>query len=362
MRILIGLTEIANLISNYSDGLTTLGHEVISVVREKNRFYPESNYSYILSELTTSKNIDKIIWKLPSNIRVFNQLAHEVDLIIYLGRTNYLPFLLDYPRLHHLGKQIISTFWGSDIRYGPAVRCESRSLGFENEIEPFLNYYEHVSTLRRLRICYYIKVAERYAGLILAQRGYGQLLKRPYMRATIPIVLDNYTFQVPGRKVPKILHAPSSAVIKGTSYILQTVEELKSEGLNFDFILTQNTPNDKVRKLLTDTDIVVDQIYSDTVGMLATEAMASGCLTLTRYDAGYAMIPADCPAVPINMFTLKDKLRWAILDLDSRVNLAEAGRDFIQRNYDHILVVKKMLDYLNKGPKQVFDFIPGKIS
>ncbi len=158
--------------------------------------------------------------------------------------------------------------------------------------------------------------------------------------------------------VPLVIHAPSQRDVKGTPAVLAAVEQLKAEGVPFEFRLVENLSNEAVRQLLTEADIVVDQLYADTVATLALESMASGCAVLTRYAAEFTGVPPGCPAVNVNVNTLVDKLRQVIVDREMRRRLAEAGRPYVEANHDHVKVAQQILDWLQPGGIQQYDFTP----
>jgi hypothetical protein len=365
MKIFIGLTEIANITDTYARAFRQLGHDTVSMIWKRNRFYPAGQYDIVLKEQSASTGIVKKGWigKISDGAarlgaaRYLPRMIRECDIFIFIFGSSFIPGYLDYPLIKRAGKKIVTTFWGSEIRYGYALEQESKALGFDGEIGPFLdylklqrgNYYQCLSTIR---------AAEKYADLILSQQGYGQLQSRPYMRANVPIEVAGLTCKIPAREKPLILHVPSKRDIKGTSVIMQTIEDLRREGLQFDFRLIENMPNPEVRANLTEADIVVDELYSETVGMLSTEAMASGCVAVVRYMNEYGKVPADCPAVNANRYTLGSELRTLITDLPGRVDIASAGRPFVEKYYDHKKVASQILGWLEPGGITNYDYTP----
>jgi hypothetical protein len=167
-----------------------------------------------------------------------------------------------------------------------------------------------------------------------------------------------FQYNVPGRTRPLVVHAPSNPLIKGTEFIKKTMDELRGEGIQFDFRLVKNMPNPELRKLLTSADILVDELYADTVGVLSTEGMATGNAVLTHYPADFAGVPKDCPAVNITEKNLKDVLRKTILDVAWRRDLAERGRKFVQTHHDHKKVVSDILLWLGQTNSLKYDFYP----
>lgn len=359
MRIFIGLTDVANITFNYAKGFKSLGHEVFSAVWSKSRFYPDSEYDLIIDERDHGVRSGNVFIEYFRILTRLVQLARGVkcDLFI-LYAPAVLPSHLYYPVLRLFGKKIISAFWGSDIRYWYAFAEEMKSFGAQDEISPFFEYARVRSGGSYWDKKRTIRVAERYSNLIISQPDCGQLQTHPYMRASVPLDLSKYRFNVPGRIKPLILHAPSVPEAKGTDIVLNVIKELEEEGLQFEFRLIENMPNAELRELLTTADIVVDELYSATVGGLSAEAMATGNVVLVRYMTEYCKVPEGCPAINVNKFTLKDNLRQAILDVDRRKKLASLGRSYVEANNDHIKICKDLLNWLEHADSLHYDFYP----
>lgn len=367
MRIFLGLTEIANILNNYAKGFRALGHDVVTIVDHYNKFYPDAQYDFVLDKqkptncinTKLAQTLNTVVSKA-SGIRLLPELVKKCDVFLFTWGTSFMPGFGDYKIIKQAGKKIVSTFWGSDIRYWHALKKEMEEFGVEGEIEPFIdfvaNFTQYKSTYKAKRRI--VAAAERYSDLILSQPGFGQLQTRPYMRAIAPLDLSEYKFEIPNRIVPLILHAPSRRGVKGTDYVLQAMEKLKQEGIPFTFRLIENMPNPEVRKELTEADILVDELYSETIGVLSAEAMASGTVTLVRYMPDYAGVPSGCPAVNVTKDTLVDRLRNIIIDRSLRQRLAEAGRPYVELNNNHIEIARNILHWLKQDVITQYDFTP----
>jgi glycosyltransferase involved in cell wall biosynthesis len=89
-------------------------------------------------------------------------------------------------------------------------------------------------------------------------------------------MVDDYP-QKPKGKALRILHAPSLRGIKGSDQIRETIGRLQDEGNGIDYIEISNQPNAVVIREILQSDLVVDELYSDTHGaMFALEAAALG--------------------------------------------------------------------------------------
>ena len=362
MRVFIGVEEIAGFAAAYAQGFRRLGHDTFSVLASRHPFYPPSQYDVVVDvPLTNASAVRRSLRRLKRRVllvRPFLRALRSCDVFIYLFGTSCLPRHLDYWILKRFGKRLVTVFLGGDIRYWYAFEQEMRQLGMEDEVRPLIDYLRgrpdrfYADRIRTVR------VAERYADLILSQPGYGQLQTRPYMRANIPLDLSQLRFNVPLREVPLVLHAPSNRGVKGTQYVLASVDQLKSEGVRFEFRLIENRSNAQVRELLAEADIVVDELFADTVGVLSSEGMATGNAVLVRYPAEHAGVPPGCPAIRVTRDTLTEKLREVIVNRDLRSRVAHAGRPYVERHNDCTRVSQQILDWLTPGGIQKHDFVP----
>ncbi len=359
MRIFIGLTDVANITANYAKGFKALGHEVFSAVWSKSRFYPDSEYDLIIDDRNHSVNPGNGLSAYLKITAQVAQLARGVNYDLFiLYAPAVLPTHLYYPVLKFLNKKVITAFWGSDIRYWYAFAEEMKSFGVQDEVSPFFEYARSRSGGSYWDKVRTVNVAEKYSNMIISQPDCAQLQTQPYMRCNVPLDLSQYKFNVPGRTKPLILHAPSVAEAKGTDVVLNVIKELKEEGFEFDFRFIENMPNAELRDLLTESDIVVDELYSATVGGLSSEAMATGNAVLVRYMSDYCKVPSGCPAINVNKFTLKENLCRAIVDVGYRKELAVRGRPYVGNTNDHIEICKDLLSWLKQKNNIEYDFYP----
>ncbi len=364
MRVFIGVSEIANLVNSYRAGFEQLGWETYTVVARSNPLYPENRYDVVLLGPDGSAPASwtgRAARSLRARLRschCFLRGLRTCDLFIYNTGGSLLPAYLDYVLIRLLGKRLVVMFVGSEIRHWYAYQCEMDALGRTETVRPFIDairdqrYGSYRQMLRR------IAAAERHAHLILSQPGHGQLQKRPYMRVNVALDLRRFRFNVPARETPLILHAPSSRGIKGTEYVLPAVERLRAEGLRFEFRLIERIAHTQLCELLSESDIVVDELFSDTVGVLSTEAMATGNAVLTSYMRDYARVPAGCPVVNVDKDSVTDELRRVILDVEVRRELARSGRRYVEQHHDAAKVAGQVLAWLEPGRITEYDFTP----
>jgi glycosyltransferase involved in cell wall biosynthesis len=93
-------------------------------------------------------------------------------------------------------------------------------------------------------------------------------------------------------------------------------------------------PHDVLRAELRRADVLVDQLNAATNGVLALEAMALGVPVLAEYDpANLAPFQAGLPIVRVSPETLAHELEDLLGDPERRRDLAQRGRDYVERTH-----------------------------
>lgn len=362
MRVFVGLSEVANCVHNYAAGFREIGVQTFTVVSTRAWAYPDSTYDVVLDEdLGPSSNIGFVrrqLWRLRYYATVAKALL-TCDVFIFTFGTAFRANRRDLKLLKLLGKRVICVFLGDDTRYWYAYTQETELLGIDSDIRPYLDEVlknrAHDYLASKLFV---VQQAEMHADVVLNTPDCAQLLSKPYMRTNLPLNLSRIICNVPNREIPLVLHAPSVRDIKGTKFVLAAVERLRAEGIQFEFRLIERMANAELLGLLEQADIVIDQLYSETVATLALESMAAGCAVLARYLPERLRIDTACPVVNTNFETVTDRLREVIVDRNLRQRLAHAGRPYVERYHSRAVVAKQILQWLDPARRGDFDFTP----
>ncbi|MFA5065263.1 MAG: hypothetical protein WC566_07340 [Dehalococcoidia bacterium] len=365
-RIFIGLHEITNIGATFARAFQALGFQTFSVMRERNPYFTHEKYDVVIKDKLTwisgASPFFKAVHFVLQELLVFIEFIRALficDVFIFIyGSSFFFWSYFDYWLLKQFRKKIISVFCGCDIRHWSAFEQEFESLGLNTSSLSVCTGCDGRSICHLRQKVRTVQFSERYSNLILSQRTMSQLLTRPYMRINIPLVLDEYEFNIPARDVPVVIHAPTNRTIKGTDYILAAVDRLKREGVNFDFRIIEQTSNLELRKILTNSDVVVDFLFIQTVGVLALEAMATGNAVLSSVMRDYELIPGDCPVIAITQDNVYENLKHIVLDKTHRMSLAIAGRKYVETYHDYITVTKRILNWLEVGGIQRYDYYP----
>jgi hypothetical protein len=188
------------------------------------------------------------------------------------------------------------------------------------------------------------------------QPSYAELALRPYHHLYLAIDSSRIRCSIPGRDIPRVVHAPSNSALKGTAEILEALEHLRREGVEFELRLLEGRPNSEVLQELHDADVLVDEVRELNYGMLALEAMASGCAVAAGNQPTVVPLPPERPVWPLTPDNLGPQLRRLLTDRDLRLRLAGAGRPFVE-TYHAPQVVARGMEQALAGAKP--DYRPG---
>jgi hypothetical protein len=141
--------------------------------------------------------------------------------------------------------------------------------------------------------------------------------------------------------VVKILHTPNHQGVKGTEFLVDAVEQLKSEGLKLELILLEKVPNSKVKELMQEVDILAEQfIYGYTLS--AIEGLASGLTVLsnlenedyTRVFRRYSFLN-ECPVLSTTPENVKHHIKILATNPELRKELGLAGRQYAEKYHSY---------------------------
>ena len=160
---------------------------------------------------------------------------------------------------------------------------------------------------------------------------------------------------------PRIVHAPSDGSIKGTSMILDALQQLKSR-YDFDLILVEKKTHAEALALYRSADIAIDQVLAGWYGGFAVEMMAMGkpvACYIREQDMKFVP-PAmrdDMPILQIDPGRLVDDLA-AILERRAEwQNVGERSRRYVERWHNPDRIAKAMLDAY-RDPNSTFVLAP----
>ena len=247
--------------------------------------------------------------------------------------------LKDVPILKRMGKRIVVTYQGDDARQGDRLRSRY-SISPANEA----GYYSQESDrLKRERI----ESVGRYADAIFAVNP-DLLHVLPAGARFLPYAhLDIAAIQPRPprpRDVLKVIHAPSHRGVKGTRFLVDAINRLKSEGVRFEVAMIEHMSHEEAMRLYEDADLLIDQLLVGWYGGLAVELMALGkpvVAYIRDEDMGF-IPPAMRAELPVINAT-PESIYYVLRDLLTvrRHELGEVGmrgRKYVEAWHDPVRV------------------------
>jgi glycosyltransferase involved in cell wall biosynthesis len=255
--------------------------------------------------------------------------------------------LRDVGWLRRAGKAIAVTYQGDDARQADVCRARFE-ISAAHEVEPT---EAEASLDRRKRewISTFDRLSHRIYALnpdllhVLPQRAEFLPYAHVDPSAWAPRVSRSR------RRVPRVVHAPTSPVGKGTRYVLDAVERLTAEGVRFEFqLLTGLLPHDEARAAYERADLLVDQLLVGWYGGLAVELMALGkpvVCYLREEDLAFlpAEMRAELPIIRADPLSLYSVLKAWLTSGPARLHEAgDESRAYVERWHDPLRIAGRL--------------------
>lgn len=343
-NILWGPTPIINISTNAAADRLFGYHSETLVYRP---YYITSEFTYNLEAWWRYKLAALVI---PWAVFLWAVLHYDIFQLYFdggfLNRT--IGKRLEMPLLKLLGKKIIVSAYGADVR----TERKTRAMGA---------YTCCTDCTQRLVACICdeslakrnLAHVHRYADLTLSMGDMTEYT--PGSRNDVfywAIDLKKWPFvgvSLTSHPV-KVMHAPNHAQFKGSRFLYQAIKELQTEGYPVELVLVTGLPNDQAREAYMQADIVAEQFVIGWHGNFAVEAMALGkpVIAYIRKPEAYLPQGIECPIVNANPDTLTQALKKLILDPQLRFDLGLKGRQYVEQVFSLERVGERM-DRLYRG-------------
>ncbi len=287
-RVFIGINEIASNIHSIQNSLDSFGERTTALIytnkfslegqfgqlsRNSLRMYINRNFSSSTYARFFYVFIRPLILAL-----YFVKFMSRHDTWFFIWNHTFLPLNLDLLLLRLAKKKIIIMHCGDDVRYRPLQRAIDQSYGISSwpsdkaSIGTFLSRF------------YFTRLSEA-VGDVISFRDQATFQGKALIQFKAPMPRLN-NIDSDRNKIVRILHAPSSRYVKGTAFVLEAIDMLKGRGIQFEFVLLENHPNEVVLKELMRSDILIDQpgVWA---ARLAMEGCSAGCCVIGGNRAEY---------------------------------------------------------------------------
>jgi len=292
---------------------------------------------------------------------LLGSLMNQSDQFFYIWNRG---FLFNRSRefwfLKRKNKRIALMFCGDDIR-SPQLHSDfCQSLGRDSFVnyDFYLNPPGGIKEYERLQKMT-ASDAEKFADIVFnapnCQTSYlsSDSSKIIMAHGFIAISVDDFCYddsKFDDAKI-KVVHAPSSMAVKGTSYVRDAIAQLSSERNDFDYIELQGVPHDEVIKTLHGAHVCLNQFLSFGTGVLGIEAMASRCATLMSADPELEpSIPrspqGENPWVITNTSQIYENLKMLLDNRKMLKNISDNGFNYALQHYETTKANQRLRDSL----------------
>lgn len=136
----------------------------------------------------------------------------------------------------------------------------------------------------------------------------------------------------------RVVHAPSSALVKGTALVEPILQRLQHEGI-IDYRRLESIDHASMPARIADADVVLDQFRLGSYGVAAVEALAAGRIVVGRLhdvvrDRVLATAGVEVPIVSSAPRDLESTLRELASDRGRARSIAEQGPAFARAVHD----------------------------
>lgn len=296
--------------------------------------------NYINYECDIILNLDQkpLVMRPILRLVYFIKCFFAYDVFHFHFGQSLLHFNLDLPILKFFRKKVVMHYWGSDVIQTDLARQYTL---FTEEV--FQKVYPEVDNEKRRKKLAWIA---RHVGCAIVG-DYSLLPYAPQSKVVRQTInLDNLPFvgcDFKNHQKLRIIHAPSKRLIKGTKYILETIQQLKKAGYKFEFVLVEKKSNQEALAIYKTADIVIDEIMQGPYGILAIECMALGKPVICRRDEKLEKYYKNLPIINANRTNLQESLIKLIENPKLRQRLGVLGRKYVEENHDPINIAKQMI-------------------
>ena len=363
---MLGPIEVAGFVASLTSGLQSIGVSAESYVSASHRFGYDlkdkkqplvvrlwrslGSFRATNASLPLPLKAILLVFQLALSWLVLFRSVFIFDAYIYVfGRTfTNTRFELIFLRL--LKKKLIFVYLGSDAR-PPCM-----SGGYLAGVAP-CRAAGRVAEASKIK-SKTIQFQERKAHYIVNAPGTGQFHRKKFVNwfsMGVPVSEVRQSSRLDGNaegRAVRILHSPSKPLIKGSEKIRSVIARLQEKGYLIEFIELKGVPNSKVREELARCDFVIDQLYSDTpMAFFATEAAHYGKPAVV---GGYFSAMVDdyiaSSDLPPSAYVMPHQLEQAVTrlidDVNYRIELGQAAREFVRARWDSRSVAERYLQLL----------------
>ncbi len=366
MKILL-IGEYSNVHYTLSLGLNALGHSV-KVVSDGDGWKDYPRDIDITRKSTGKIDTLRFLWKLDRlwpSLKGYDVVQFINPMFLELRAERIWPY---YKRIREQNGRIFlgaygmdyywvkagldcHTFRYSDFNLGDEVRHTSNTELF---IKEWLNGPKGELNRRMAHDCDGI-----VCGLYEYYASYKRHFEQPEKLCHIPFPIVCQNIRV-DKNIPERIRffigiQRSRNAYKGTDIMLRALERLEKDyPERLEIIRAENVPFVQYRQMMSDSDVLLDQLYSYTPAMNGLEAMSRGLVLVGGAEPEHYELmnePALRPIINVqpteeSVYTALEEI---VLHPERIPHLKMESLDYIRKHHDHVAVAQKYVQFWEKG-------------
>ncbi|KAB1158022.1 glycosyltransferase [Flavobacterium luteum] len=364
MKILL-LGECSNLHSTLADGLKALGHDV-TVASDGSKWM--DNHRDINTERSSYDLFSSIKYLVTvhNTFRSFKdydivQINNPLFLDLKIKRNlNFYRYLKKYNAKIFLGAFGTDYFWEKSCFEGRMFRYSDYFIG-ELPTSPFATNILKKEWLGTQKQEVNIEIAESCNGIIACLYEYYKSYE-PYYNdklAYIPLPINTSLLKYKQKGINEeklkffIGIQKDRSEFKGTDIMYKALLNIHDKyPKNTSINKVESIPLNQYVKMMSESDILLDQIYSYTPAMNGLIAMAQGLILVGGGEPEMYELLHEKQKFPIiNVFPTEEdiynKLETLITNKNAIPNLSSDSRFFVEKYHDYIKVAQQYIDFWN---------------
>ncbi len=349
MKILL-LGEYSGIHKNLKEGLVELGHDCVVASAG-------DNWKKISTDINLESRFKGLVGKAEYRLKYIN-LLKDIDKfdVVHLVNPFAIPWKL-FPAKYFVKKISERTnlflsaagddayFWRygrTRLPYGPfndVLKYDEKSLSYFMESDKSLEHNNDIIKHCRGIIPIMYEYEKSYQG-------------HPKLLRTIPIAINLNKIEYNPNRIfnnrISIFHGLNKYGFKGTRFVEEAFNYLEQRyPRELELRIEGKLPFSQYTKLLTSTNIVIDQVNSHSNGVNALVSLAMGKIVLGGGEK-VALASLNQKSTPVfnitpNVSSITSTIEQLIDKKGEFESLGWAGREFIKENHCHIKVAEEYL-------------------
>lgn len=253
----------------------------------------------------------------------------------YFGTTLFYR-QLDLPFYKLFGKKVVMHYLGYDVElYG----WSKNNYAITNVTESFT---DETGALHDVKILKRMNYEKKYINCsIVCAPQYSPFVHNSVF---VPLGVDLQKFSpTPLPELTnspfRIIHVPTSRRKKGTQYLIDAVEKLRSEGVNIELDICENVTHNDLVNRYKKAHVSVVALLGGWYGTAAIESMAMGRPVISFLRPEFfkytSWKPGDVPIINANRDSIYEVLKETIQHTNQLHDLAEKSISFVHQFHDY---------------------------